>query len=49
MIEYKFSEFSLENLKAIREVIQVEEGCEVSIGETLRRVSAFINRLVSII
>lgn len=46
MIEYKFSEFTLKNLKALKEVIQVEEGHEVSIDETLKRVLEFYHRFV---
>jgi len=46
MIEYKFSELTLKNLKALRELIREEEDCEVSIDETLRRVLEFYHKFV---
>jgi hypothetical protein len=41
---HQFSEFTLENLKALREIIQVEEAREVPIDKTLRHVKEFYHR-----
>jgi hypothetical protein len=46
MTEYKFSEFNLENLKALREVIRIEDGREVSLDEALRRALEFYHKFV---
>jgi len=46
MIEYRFSDLNLKNLKALRELIRKEEYCEVSIDETLRRVLEFYHKFV---
>ena len=46
MIEYRFSEFNLESLRALREVIRVEDGREVSLDETLRRALEFYHKFV---
>jgi hypothetical protein len=46
MMEYKFSELNLKNLKALRELIREKEDREVSIDETLRHVLEFNNKFV---
>jgi hypothetical protein len=46
MIEHRFSELNLENLKALRKLIREEEDREVSIDETLRRVLEFYHKFV---
>ena len=46
MMEYKFSEPNLKNLKALRELIREEEDHEVSLDEALRRALEFYHKFV---
>jgi hypothetical protein len=46
MIEHRFSELNLDNLKALRKLIREEEDLEVSLDETLTRVLEFYHKFV---